>query len=219
MEDQMTLKDITPDAVADDGDIPAPEADPLFKGVVTEVVEPDKTLEIDEPEDVIHILEPRHDHAPVTLRHGGYTQTYTQKPLTYFGKMEFMSLVGKTLDEAMKGEDGLRLNTLLDTANVTELNSGDFEDLDSFLALVSKVAAYAPDFLRDCYLIWLAVPKGQRVWAREALDNLEDEEGIQIIERFIDQNWEALESFFVVQIRRLIKRVAGHRKQDSKEQL
>jgi hypothetical protein len=165
---------------------------------------------------VVHILEPRYEQAEVILRNNGHAQKYVQKPMSYFGKMEFMSLVGRTLDEAMKGEDGLRVNSLFEStpSSVSDLNAGDFEDLDSFLGLVSKVARYAPDFLKDCYLIWLSVPKSQRVWAREALDNLGDDEGVEIIERFIDQNWEALEHFFTVQVSRVMRRVAERRKKD-----
>lgn len=213
MSDQLTLESITPEIVEDDGSLSAPENDPLFKGHLEggDTKEP-----VEEQEDVINILEPRDEHAEIHLHYNGQGATYIQKPLTYFGKMEFMNLVGRTLDEAMKGEDGLRINSLFETTptDVSELSSKDFADLDSFLGLVSKIARYAPEFLKESYLIWLSVPKKERAWAREALDNLEDEQGIEIVERFIDQNWEALESFFGVQIGRLFKRVADRRKKD-----
>jgi hypothetical protein len=126
-----------------------------------------------------------------------------------------MGLVGRTLDEAMSGEDGLTVNSIFgsDTpTTVGELSATDFGDLDSFLALAAKVANYAPEFLRDCYIIWLDVPKRERPWAREALENLDDDEGINIIEVFIDQNWKAIERFFTERIRDLANRVANQRK-------
>jgi hypothetical protein len=215
---QLSIEDVTPEVIEDDGSIPAPEEDPLFAKQLAEsdtIKEEDLSVAEEVP-DVVHILEPRYEQAEVILRNNGHAQKYVQKPMSYFGKMEFMSLVGRTLDEAMKGEDGLRVNSLFEStpSSVSDLNAGDFEDLDSFLGLVSKVARYAPDFLKDCYLIWLSVPKSQRVWAREALDNLGDDEGVEIIERFIDQNWEALEHFFTVQVSRVMRRVAERRKKD-----
>jgi hypothetical protein len=215
---QLSIEDVTPEVIEDDGSIPAPEEDPLFAKQLAEsdtIKEEDLNVAEEVP-DVVHILEPRYEQAEVILRNNGHAQKYVQKPMSYFGKMEFMSLVGRTLDEAMKGEDGLRVNSLFEStpSSVSDLNAGDFEDLDSFLGLVSKVARYAPDFLKDCYLIWLSVPKSQRVWAREALDNLGDDEGVEIIERFIDQNWEALEHFFTVQVSRVMRRVAERRKKD-----
>lgn len=177
----------------------------------------------EDEEDILHILEPRHEPAEIILVHNGHTRRYLQKPLSYFNKMEFMGLVGKTLDAAMKGDGGLSVNNLFDSGptptSMSDLTAGDFADLDSFLSLVSKIAGYAPDFLKECYLIWLSVPKAERAWARDALDTITDEQGFEIIERFIDQNWEALEGFFLEQVPKLFRRVASHRNKRTSEEL
>lgn len=201
-DEAMTVASITPEPELDDGTI-----------TPVEEVKEDTAVDPDVPVDVLHVLEPLHEPVDVALTYDGITKEYVQKPLSFFSKMEFMRLVGTTLDEAMKGEDGLNVNTLLgDNMEVSSLNAGDFADLDSFLNMVAKVARYAPDFLKECYLVWLDVPKKERNWAREALNQIDDETGFEIIERFIDQNWEALESFFVDKIGRLFKRVADQRK-------
>lgn len=177
---------------------------------VTEVKEPKESAR--EPEDVLHILEPRYEHAVIALSFEGKDKDYIQKPLTLFGKMQFFQHVGRTLDEAMKGENGLNVNSIFGAdATVGELNAQDFGDLDSFLNLVSKIAGYAPDFLKECFLIWLRVPKGEREWAYNALDEIDDETGFEIVERFIDQNWEAIDRFFSEQVPGLFRRVTERR--------
>lgn len=208
MAKQSTLEKISPEPVKDDDTAPEPDIDQ-----VEEVVE-DTTDEKVEEEDVLHILEPRSEHRPCVLVYAGASRSYVQKPLTYFRKMEFFGLVGATIDKAMEGDDGLTVNALFGTTptSVGDLTSADFGDLDSFMALVSKVAHYAPDFLKNCYVIWLDVPKAERAWAAEALDYIDDDEGQEIIETFVDQNWEALERFFTERLPALGRRVQNLRK-------
>jgi hypothetical protein len=161
-----------------------------------------------EAENVLEVLESKTEPVDVTLEYNGATATYTQKPLTYFRKMEFFSLVGETLDEAMEGENGLTVNSLLGG----DIGATDFSDLDSFMALVAKIAHYVPNFLKDAYIVILNIPKAERKWAREALDNLNDEEGLDIAERFVDQNWESINSFFRERLPALIQKVQDKQK-------
>lgn len=212
------LEQISPEPVSDKDADPAPE-----QVEVDQVQEdqqsdsPELEVQVDEKEedvDVLNVLEPRSEHRPCTLVYGGATTSYTQRPLSYFKKMEFFGLVGSTIDKAMEGDDGLTVNALFGTTptSVGDLTSADFGDLDSFMALVAKVAHYAPDFLKECYLIWLDVPKKERAWAREALDLIDDDEGQEIIETFVDQNWEAIERFFTERLQALGQRVQARRK-------
>lgn len=208
----MTVKvsDITPDIEVNDEELERVHKE---SDVVVEEAPEVVDEKVEEKEDILHIIEPKHEPVDVVLSFGGHTRTYTQKPLTYFKKMEFFQLVGRTLDEAMKGDDGLNVNSIFGgPQSVTDLSTEDFADLDSFLNMVAKIARYAPEFLKECYLVWLGIPKAERVWAREALDEIDEEIGFEIIERFIDQNWEALEGFFSERVPSLLQRVAKHRK-------
>jgi hypothetical protein len=203
---ESVLEQITPEVEPEE--IPAPVS------VVEEVI----VTEDKEPEvDVIDVLEPRVENRVVTLTYAGASQNYVQKPLSYFRKMQFFELVGETIDLAIgSGDDGLTVNSLLGSGptSVSDLAASDFADLDGFLSLASKIMRYAPDFLKDCYLIWLNVPKNERAWAREALDEIDDEEGIAVIETFIDQNWDAIERFFVELVPALARRVQARRQKD-----
>lgn len=164
--------------------------------------------------DIVDILEPKEEHNHVTLTFGGHTTTYIQKPLTFFTRAEFFRVLGENIDKAMAGEDGLTVNALFGAGptSLSDFSASDFGDLDSFMGLVAKVSAYAEDFLKDCYVVWLGVPRGEREWAKAALDNLGDDEAINIIETFIDQNWLAIERFFTEAVPALAQRVQSRRK-------
>lgn len=201
----MSVTEVTPDPVVEDKaeDVAAPSA-------ATE------EIPIESQDDILDVLEPNAEPREVKLTYGGVEKSYLQAPLTYFRKMEFFGLVGRTLDYAMEGEDGLTVNRLFDSnpTSVSDISAADFGDLDSFLSLVSKVAHYAPDFLKDCYVIWLNVPKAERPWAREALEDISDDEGEAIIVTFVDQNWEDIERFFVERLPAIARRVQRLRKKN-----
>jgi hypothetical protein len=181
--------------------------------------------------DVIDTLVPKAEPRNWTIRttakdRSGEEQvienTYTQRPLLYFPKMEFFGLVGEAIEKAMAANEGTSINSLLSGPNLRDpsaLTLSDFSDAEQFLAVVGKLLNYMPDFLAKSYCIWLDVPDNQRVWAMEALkQTLTDDEGIEIIEIFIDQNWDAIEDFFRVKIGSLRDRVQARREQGSESQ-
>lgn len=135
-----------------------------------------------------------------TFTDGVTTKTYIQKPLSFFGKIEFFSLIGDAVDNMNSEEKPL---------NLLELFGGD-ASADSFVAVISRVAGQAPEVLQEAYCIWLNVPRGERDWTKWVMEqNLTDEEGMQIIELFVDQNAEALQSFFGERGQSLVKKVTS----------
>lgn len=162
----------------------------------------------EEVNETLDTLEPQAEQRERVLTYEGEDRIYTQKPLSFFGKMEFFSLVGEAIDNAMSGDNGLTVNGMLNSIapGADSLSMDNMVDADTFMASAAKIAVYAPDFFKDCYCVWLGVPMGERNWARAALDNISDEEGISIVETFIDQNLEALRDFFNEKLRHLMKR-------------
>lgn len=238
MSETSAIDLVTPEVEVDEGvaevsapaPIPVPEAPE--KTVEVKETKPDREVKEVKPvrekteiksiesDDVLDTLEPRVEPRDVILKYGDLEITYLQKPLTYFRKMEFFGLLGRTLDSAMSGDDGLTVNEIFGTGatTVTDMANMGLGNLDGFMAAAAKVASYAPDFFKEAYIILLNVPKQERPWAREALESLEDEEGELILETFIDQNWEAIERFFTERVPALVKRVQARRKKDSDEQ-
>jgi hypothetical protein len=140
---------------------------------------------------------------------------YVQKPLSYLAKMEFFSLLAGTIDKAMQGDNALTITGMLNQVGFSrdgKLSLSDMRDADVFVNGMAKLMIYSPDFLADAMCIWLAIPPGDRIWAKQIMNlpeddgGFSDEQGFQIIETFLDQNADALESFFVERIPRLAKR-------------
>lgn len=169
------------------------------------------------PESVIDTLVPQTDPVEWTLtdpENPEIHRTYWQKPLTYFGKMSFFSLVGEVIDKAVSGEEGLQIGSFFgapDLRNPSALTLGDFRDAEMFIQAVGKLLTYAPDFLQKSYCIWFNVPEHERGWAISVMEEtFTDEQGLHAIEVFIDQNWDALNSFFREKIGTLRDRVRSH---------
>lgn len=176
--------------------------------------------------DVIDTLKPKAEPRTWTISDGNQDREYIQRPLSFFGKMQFFSLVGEIIDKAVSGEEGLRISSLFEAPDGRDgfLSAADFRDADTFVQGVGKLLTYAPDFLEKSYCIWLGVPDHERKWAISVMKRpkdqggFSDDEGLEVIEIFIDQNWESLEDFFRKKIVTLRDRVQSHRPASKEEE-
>lgn len=164
-------------------------------------------------ENPIEVIEPQAQLVPRNFKdEEGNERVYIQKPLGYFNKLKFFALVGKSLDDL--SEAGGSLNVLANTTSLT-----DFQDVESFLGLAAKVAVFAPDFIQDCYCLWLDIPSAEQPWARAVMDeSFDDDLGLDIINVFIGQNWNEMETFFREKVRRLEKTMQTQRALADKSQ-
>lgn len=152
----------------------------------------------DEVKEELNVLEPKIETKYWPFNDGNIERTYEQKPLSFFGKIEFFSLIGDAVDNLSSEDRPLNLNELF----------GGEATTDSFVAVISRVAGQAPETLQEAYCIFLHVPRGEREWAKFVMsESLTDEEGMDIMERFVDQNAEALQSFFGEKGQSLIKKI------------
>lgn len=152
----------------------------------------------EEMKEEIETIEPRTAPRVWHFADGDIAATYEQLPLSFFRKVEFFSLVGDTIDSL--SDDGKPLN-------VNELFGTD-ANLDNLIAVVSRVASRAPEALQEMYCIFLNVPRRERVWAKAYMEaKLTDEEGMEILEVFIDQNADDLRSFFDQKGRHLLTKI------------
>jgi hypothetical protein len=159
-------------------------------------------------EDSTEVLVPAAENRTFVLHDGDQTITLVQKPLSFFQKMEVFSVLGNALDRAMSGPDGLRIGDLFDGPE--ELSVSNFSEGDTFFKAIFKLVAYAPEILLDLYTVLLGVPRGSREYIKPVLESeLPDEDGIAILNTFIDQNWDVMVDFFTVQIRPLIEKVSS----------
>jgi hypothetical protein len=196
--------------------------------------------EVKAAEEALEILEPLLDGKRWIIgkppEEGGREteySVYTQLPLGYMARNRLFSLIGRTFSLAIKAtggnvggmEDifGSGAGTLVERGR--RLGSRDFQDATQFFSLAMELIGYAPDFLSDFYAIVLDVPQGERGWFREVIEQprrpdddkwgLSEDDGILMIEIFIDQNYEDIRRFFVEKLPRIGKR-AAQREQDQK---
>lgn len=148
---------------------------------------------------------------------------YVQRPLGYMARLRFFALVADVFSQAMRESDGGGFSDLGDLAPLMRrgrgggLTAADFSDATSFMQLATRLLAVAPDFLLDCYVLWLDVPPAERGWAKAVMDQphlpeedkwgLSDDDGLEIIEVFIDQNYEEIRRFFTEKLPRIAERV------------
>jgi hypothetical protein len=103
-----------------------------------------------------------------------------------------------------------------------KLTQRDFRDASQFAAMAMELSAYVPDLLLECYCIWLQVPNGERIWAKQVFEQpwdpdnnkwgLKDSEHRIVIGTFVDQNYEELRAFFTDDLPTIIRRVVVNEK-------
>jgi hypothetical protein len=165
-----------------------------------------KTEEVDP----IEVLEPEMAEYTFTLgENGPDPMTFTQKPLSFMGKMKLFSVLSSTLKKVM--ENDVSISDLLDAPASDSLPlSGDASDeANTFLKTLLAVAEYAPERMGDVFCVILAVPGGQTEYVKEKFDTeLTDEQAFSILNTFVDQNWDVLYDFFTGKGLSLFKKIS-----------
>ena len=202
-----------------------PDSTPPSDGLPS--MEPENTVPPEEPtpqpeaekqdEDVLEVILPSAEPREQAIRdlNGEVIKVYTQKPLSYFRKMAFFKLLAKGLrrivDEGGPEAIGELFAGPIGDRNLASLAQSDFDDAGSFMRFVTAIVEEVPDILEESYVVWLAIPPGQREWAKAAMRGdledvqpLNDEDGVEILKVFVVQNWEAMQRFFRVHAREVM---------------
>src|SRR5574341_1046815 len=167
--------------------------------------------------DPAEIIEPSVPERVQVIGREDYTFTFVQKPLSFIGKIEFFAVLGRALDRAMSGPDGLSLAELFDELpDDPELfRLQDLKEQNTLVHGLAKLIAFAPEILVDLYCVALAVPKGRRTTVKQVMEmpeaegGLSDKDGIAILDTFLEQNWEVLVDFFKGPAKDLLAKLAA----------
>jgi hypothetical protein len=154
--------------------------------------------------DPAEVLEPRFE--PVKRRLGleQMLTEYTQSPLSFMARLEFFNLLGDVIAKLMDSEKGVTLTQLLSELNVRpgQTTLQDLMQVEVIIRGVARVSEVAPNFMEDCFSIWLNVPKDNRPEFRYLLrlppsdGGWDDDEGFDVIEVFLEQNAADIVRFF-----------------------
>lgn len=162
---------------------------------------------VEEQVDLLDKVEPDASHKQWTIGVGEHAHTYTQKPLSYFAKMEFYALLADAIDKAVEDDQSLSLTGMMKSGELS------FDNPDAFLRVMVKLVRFVPDLFEEAYCIFLAVPRGDRYMVKEMMrapvdeGGIADDDGLMIVQTFIDQNLKAIEEFFTGRLPKLARRV------------
>lgn len=164
-------------------------------------------------EDILDTMIPRTQAITIAIGLGDNAQEYTQRPLGFFQKMEWYSLVSHAVDDMLQSQGGDDIAITIAGVFGDGLKMNNLQDMSSLVSAFTKLSAEVPDFLLDSYCIWLGVPRERREWARYQMGQppeeggLTDEQGMLILETFADQNLEAIKAFFAKEGPAVVKRM------------
>lgn len=194
-------------------------------------------------EEVVELLSPKSDKATVLIGKppdkGGTKdqfEVYTQQPLGHIDLLKFYALIGNVISESIKagGTAVMGMDDVFgpDAGSIRQrigaLSSQDLTDASGFATVLFKVLAFSPDLMLDFNCIALEIPNNERQWARAVMSmpyrpdddkwGLTSEQSQEIIERFVDQNYEDIRRFFAESLPAIAKRAthAERRRQEAK---
>ena len=198
--------------------------------------------EIREADEAMEILEPKIEAKRWIIgkppEEGGKdTQfsVYTQQPLGFMARNRLYALIGRTMAEAIKTTGGSvggmedvfgasSSGTIIERTQ--RLGKRDLADASQFFTMAMELVSYVPDFLSEFYAIVLDVPYGERTWFKQLIEQpyrpyddkwgLDEDAGIEMVEIFIDQNYEDIRRFFTERLPKIAQR-ASQREQQHKE--
>jgi hypothetical protein len=139
--------------------------------------------------------------------YAGFERTYVQQKLSFFGKLEFIRLASRAINKAMgKGEDG----EAVDLGALMNGFGGEGTQAEMFIMAVTRLAEFAPEIIKDIYMISLNVPAHERPVVAAIFDEpydedtetggLSDEDGIEILKTFVEQNGRVMRDFFLTEM-------------------
>ncbi len=143
-------------------------------------------------------------------------KVFRQHEMSYLTKLKFFRLLSGTLRLASQNSEGGTVADLLgETLSGPQellakgLSKEEAERLaaNSFIETIMKLIELAPDFAETTYLYALNVRPTDVEWAKMALESLDDETGVDILDVFIAQNGKAIKRFFDKHLKRVTQRV------------
>ena len=165
-------------------------------------------------EGLIEALSPRAEARIWRFGSGEDEKTYVQRKLGFFQKMEWYSLVSRSVDEMLQQQGGTDIAIPFSQLFGDGIDRRNMADMTSLFGAVAKLSSSVPDFLAESFCIWLGVPREERIQAMNMLTlspedgGPTDEDGLAIIETFVEQNGEAIRAFFGKEGPRVLKLIS-----------
>jgi hypothetical protein len=143
-------------------------------------------------------------------------ETFVQRPLSVFNGMYFFGRMADTIVGAL--DKGTDLDQILGNVRIGSVGSGvslgqAFEDPGQMFMIFLRLFRAAPDFVLDSFVMWLEVKPELEFWFRQVMRQRHDPENEEwgptqemigeIIEVFLEQNYEEVRRFFTVTLQKI----------------
>lgn len=176
-------------------------------------MEASETTELpkDEIDEQIEVFEPAPTRKAVerTFTHpDGTEKVFVQKELGFLNKTRFFRLLAGTLRLASETEDNPTDFLQQAFGDVIGPDGEALGDTGSFVTALFHLVELVPDFLEQSYVLILQVKPEDQVWFLAALEEIDDETGVDIIDVFVAQNGKSIRNFFDKRLRNLGKRIS-----------
>lgn len=145
-----------------------------------------------------------------TLKHPDTDEekSFIQHEMSFMTKLKFFRLLSGTIRIAAEADNPQGgVSSFLD--ETLGGLSGDFDNPNEFITTILKLVELVPDFAEETYLYALNVKRNDYGWATEALECLDDDEGIDILEVFVAQNGPSIKDFFTKRLPKVGKTVGA----------
>lgn len=153
-------------------------------------------------EEQIEVFEPVAKAVDWNLKHpDGSEKTFVQHEMGFLTKIKFFRLLAGSLRLASQNNEADIIEELLQARGYSSANT------ESFLTMLLRLVELVPDFVEETYILALKVKPEDEQWFKEALENLDDETGMKILETFVAQNGKAVQNFFEKHLRKVVKRL------------
>lgn len=166
----------------------------------------------------IEALEPISISVERTLTHLDTKETkkFVQHEMSYMTKLKFFRLLSSTIRIASESQGGTIADFLQETIGGGQMSllvsqgyskeQAEAISSNQFMSTILRLIELVPDFAEETYVLALGARPNDHQWVREALESLDDDEGVDILEVFIAQNAKAIRRFFDRHLRRLAQR-------------
>lgn len=166
-----------------------------------------------EIEEQIEVFEPVKKAVDRVLTHPDTNEkkTFVQHEMGFMTKLKFFRLLSGTLrlasesDAQANGSGGVAVFLQETVGNIQ--NMEDANATNEFLVTMMRLIELVPEFAEELYLLALNVRPSDQVWATEALGEIDDDLGEDILVTFIAQNGKSITDFFGKRLRRIGKRI------------
>ncbi len=130
---------------------------------------------------------------------------YVQHEMGFLTKLKFFRLMSNTIRLSAEGSGSSGVADVL--GELMDAGSGGVGNPESLLEGILRLVELSPDFITETYIYALGAKPEDELWLRDALEALDDDTGLDILDVFVAQNGESIYDFLTKKLPKVGKRI------------